>query len=523
MRITSLALDYSGDVFRVTHPKYTRTPNAYVSGFTAPSQRCCESSPGCFDGNLKEKIFFLKEFSLKELTQLCLGHDHGEAAFGEGLCSACEDMPLSMLRLRVAFFTKKPRLTSTASSSSQYELEFLFGASAGEEEVTAASEGGLEASAELASAEAVCRSAADAEMVAVLERAAKEIRLEPRSTPVLFLPEVHEELTKSWRAPFSARMQYTNSSSLTTLDGAPARGYMEVSQVERAIAVHLCPQKCCHLVGPPETPSRRSMRDLQEGVPDPELLQKLHSVTDYALRVTGEQGRAMSTMWVQERHLWLNLVEMWDAEKVSFLDAPISQVGLFGDTVEEFAQQFSTVKKQMQAIKHNKGSNPHLLSTEEGPLPEQLRSCSKSVLQLDPPNGPVLAGRCTTSSSTGYMEPLSGFKAFLRQAAQRRGTKHRIRHQDDLSGTGHPLVQFHQTTSSDNWWPSELLTSSHSAFCSDQPQCPHSRSVGCNFFEIAGGEFFRPPHVHPSSMSFSLPQSGMRILWSSEWKSQQLW
>ncbi|KAL0163565.1 hypothetical protein M9458_039318, partial [Cirrhinus mrigala] len=84
------------------------------------------------------------------------------------------------------------------------------------------------------------------------------------------------------------------------------------------------------------------LKDLHEGVPDPELLQKLCSATDYALRATKVTaqalGKAMSTMVVQERHLWLNLAEMQDAEKVRFLDAPISQAGLFSETVEDFAQ-----------------------------------------------------------------------------------------------------------------------------------------------------------------------------------------
>ncbi|KAL0148870.1 hypothetical protein M9458_055879 [Cirrhinus mrigala] len=53
---------------------------------------------------------------------------------------------------------------------------------------------------------------------------------------------MHEELTKSWKAPLSARSQYANSPSLTTLDGGPARGYAEVPPVEKAIAMHLCPQ-----------------------------------------------------------------------------------------------------------------------------------------------------------------------------------------------------------------------------------------------------------------------------------------
>ncbi|KAL0168512.1 hypothetical protein M9458_036734, partial [Cirrhinus mrigala] len=156
-------------------------------------------------------------------------------------------MPLSTLRSRAAFFAKKLRvrgrsdvrrrragpLASCAHRSSQYGLDLLFEAPAGE----------VEDSSELAASAAEFQSVADAEMPAAPQRAAKEIGLK-------------------WVAP-----------------PRPANG-------------------------------------------------------------------------VQERHLWLNLAEMRDAEKVHFLDAPISQVSLFGDTVEEFAQLFSTVKKQTEAIKH---------------------------------------------------------------------------------------------------------------------------------------------------------------------------
>ncbi len=57
----------------------------------------------------------------------------------------------------------------------------------------------------------------------------------------LFFPEVHEELTKSWMAPFTARSRSSVSSILTTLDGGAARVYAGIPQVERAVAVHLCP------------------------------------------------------------------------------------------------------------------------------------------------------------------------------------------------------------------------------------------------------------------------------------------
>ncbi len=65
---------------------------------------------------------------------------------------------------------------------------------------------------------------------------------EPHPAPVPFFPEVHEELTSSWMAPFTARSRSSASSVLTTLDGGVARGYAGIPQVERAVAVHLCPR-----------------------------------------------------------------------------------------------------------------------------------------------------------------------------------------------------------------------------------------------------------------------------------------
>ncbi|KAK9961679.1 hypothetical protein ABG768_007088, partial [Culter alburnus] len=100
----------------------------------------------------------------------------------------------------------------------------------------------------------------------------------------------------------------------------------------------------------------KALKELHEGSAEPGLLQELRMATDLALRATKVTARAlgqtMSTLVVQERHLWLDLPEMRDVDKAHFLDAPISQAGLFGDTVEDFAQQFSAVQKQTEAIKH---------------------------------------------------------------------------------------------------------------------------------------------------------------------------
>ncbi len=243
----------------------------------------------------------------------------------------------------------------------------------------------------------------DQEMMAMLSRAAESVGLEWRpppcpepsrlddwflgvartgsqgSTPVPFFPEVHDELTGTWTAPFTARNRSSGSSSLATLDGGAARGYTEVPPVERSVAMQLCPRTASTWRGNPLLPSRacrhssaltgsayaacgeaasalhamallqvhqaKALRDLHEGGHDPGVLSELRTATDLALR-------AMSTMVVQERHLWLCLADIKEADKARFLNAPVSQTGLFGDEVENSAQQFSAAQKQTEAIRH---------------------------------------------------------------------------------------------------------------------------------------------------------------------------
>ncbi|KAL0150698.1 hypothetical protein M9458_054002 [Cirrhinus mrigala] len=153
-----------------------------------------------------------------------------------------------------------PKQTAPPSKSGP---SVSFGAPPEEEMSISASEG--EQSAGEAGASAGERpsavavpSEADAELSAMLLRAAEGIGLEvpkvpppdpsrlddwflgtrsaapPRLPPVPFFPEVHDELVRAWRAPYSARSRPT-SSSLATLDGGAARGYEGVPQVERIL------------------------------------------------------------------------------------------------------------------------------------------------------------------------------------------------------------------------------------------------------------------------------------------------
>ncbi len=167
-------------------------------------------------------------------------------------------------------------------------------------------------------------------------------------------------------------------------------GYTGIPSVERSVAMQLCPTVASTLRGEPCLPSRackyssgltgsayracgeaasalhamallqvhqaKALRNLHEGGHDLAVLHELRAATDLALRATKvtaqSLGRAMSTLVVQERHLWLCLTDMKEQEKVQFLNAPVSQTGLFGDAVESCAQQFSAAQKQTEAIKH---------------------------------------------------------------------------------------------------------------------------------------------------------------------------
>ncbi|ROL48564.1 hypothetical protein DPX16_12180 [Anabarilius grahami] len=105
----------------------------------------------------------------------------------------------------------------------------------------------------------------DAELFRVLSKAVEELDLEwappeepsrsrldewflpgsrrqsPRQRSAPFFPEVHEELTKSWRAPYSARLHTITRSALTTVDGSDAKGYEHLPPLDEAVAAHLFP------------------------------------------------------------------------------------------------------------------------------------------------------------------------------------------------------------------------------------------------------------------------------------------
>ncbi len=129
----------------------------------------------------------------------------------------------------------------------------------------------------------------------------------------------------------------------------------------------------------------KALKDLHEGGHGLVVLHELR-----ATKVTAQSlGHAMSTVVVQEHHLRLCLADMKELEKVQFLNAPVSQTGLFGNAVKSFAQQFSATQKQTEAIKHIMRQRKSAASTPAAvPQPARRRGCPPVATLLWPPSLP---------------------------------------------------------------------------------------------------------------------------------------
>lgn len=91
------------------------------------------------------------------------------------------------------------------------------------------------------------------------------------------------------------------------------------------------------------------LKQLHWGSADQGLMQEALTATNLTLWVTKISvrylGQVMSTLLVQEHHLCLNLADMRESYQTQLLNSLVSQAGLFGVTVESFAQQFSASQK----------------------------------------------------------------------------------------------------------------------------------------------------------------------------------
>ncbi len=145
------------------------------------------------------------------------------------------------------------------------------------------------------------------------------------------------------------------------------------------------------------------LKEMDEGAGlTPEAVKELRRATDLAMRATKHtacaMGRSMAGSVAAERHLWLNLTEIREKEKVFLLDAPISQSGLFGEAVSSVVEKFRSAKTQSAALKQfmprrmRDHSTPSSSLSREHSLPRK-ESTGRSCAPAHPPPTTVWGAR----------------------------------------------------------------------------------------------------------------------------------
>ncbi len=186
-------------------------------------------------------------------------------------------------------------------------------------------------------------------------------------TLVPFFPDIHDQLVKTWSAPQSARVHSATQAMFSQVDGAEAHGYVRMPPVEETVAAHLCPASAKTMgsdISLPSKPCRMTahlaskayssagegasalnamavlqvfqaklLQSLEGGTASPEAVNDLRAATDFALMATKRAaqaiGRTMGFMVVQQRHLWLTLADLKDADrKVLLRSLPLASLAM---------------------------------------------------------------------------------------------------------------------------------------------------------------------------------------------------
>ncbi|XP_026126050.1 uncharacterized protein LOC113107622 [Carassius auratus] len=264
-----------------------------------------------------------------------------------------------------------------------------------------------------------------AELVEVMERATDKLqlpwrraqgeivrgRLDDRFLPehrppaqqsLPFLPDLHSEIERAWKKPYSARIHRHQRGNFADVEGIGEYGYVSMPPVEETFANYLVSGRVSTLKAPtlPSKPLKATARlngraytaagqagaalhtmavlqayqadllqDLDQGAGlSPEAVAELRRTTDLSLRATKQTaaaiGRSMAAMVATERHLWLNLADIGEKEKSLLLDSPVSPAKLFGTSVEAVVGKFREAKARSAAFKT-------CIPLRSGPQPRQ--------------------------------------------------------------------------------------------------------------------------------------------------------
>ncbi len=294
-------------------------------------------------------------------------------------------------------------------------------------------------------------SAAYSDLVDVLSRATEKLKLdwpdEPRESrasklderflsgahskperrKLPFFSDLHREISRSWKQPFSSRL--TNAGPLTSPTSwvlwsrvTPPCRWSRILWPPSWKSRPLLPSKPCRttsaLIGKSYITAGQAgmalhtmailqayqadvLKEMDEGTGlTPEAVKELRRATDLALRATKHTaravGRSMAASVAAERHLWLNLTEIREREKVFLMDAPISQSGLFGEAVSAVVDKFRSAKTQSAALKQFMPRRSRDYST-----PSSSVSREQSLPRKEPSGGGAQATRPSPTTVWG--------------------------------------------------------------------------------------------------------------------------
>ncbi len=204
-----------------------------------------------------------------------------------------------------------------------------------------------------------------------------------------FLHDLHTEVEKEWKKPFSSRIHGFQHTSYANIVGMLEIGYERMPPIEETLASYLSMGETSSLKVPflPSKPLRDTsclngkayaaagqavaslhtmavlqayqvdlLKDLDksQGL-SPDEVAELRRTIDLALHATKQaatvMGRSMAAMVVMERHLWVNLADIGKKEKGFLLDAPVSPSELFGTSVETVVEKFREARACSAAFK----------------------------------------------------------------------------------------------------------------------------------------------------------------------------
>ncbi len=264
----------------------------------------------------------------------------------------------------------------------------------------------------------------------------------PARVSLPFLPDLHAEVEREWKKPFSARIHRFQHTSYANVEGMRENGYEKMPPVEETLASYLSVGETSSLKAPslPSKPLQETSRlngkayaaagqavaslhmmavlqayqadllkDLDKGQglsPDEvtELRRSLRATKQDATAM----GRSMAAMVVTERHLWLNLADIGKKEIGFLLDAPVSPSELFGTSVETVVEKFRKVKARSAAFKsfipRRSRSEPEQRRSP-GPSPsEDQRWAQKASVAARAPPPPAGRGRGWRGSKRGRQD-----------------------------------------------------------------------------------------------------------------------